>query len=83
MLARIDVTDDQVSKLQAELSGILDHVSAISELDLSEVEPTAHALSVTNSTRADVVTPGLSRDDALTNAPEQRDGCFVIPKFAG
>lgn len=81
MLARLKLTDEQVVKLQGELSGILDHVAAISNLDLADVEPTAHAVDVTNVVRPDVVVPGLSREAALFNAPEQRDGYFLIPRI--
>ena len=55
----------------------------MSKLDLEGVEPTAHAVAVTNVTRPDEVRPGLSRADALLNAPEQQDGAFLIPKFGG
>jgi aspartyl-tRNA(Asn)/glutamyl-tRNA(Gln) amidotransferase subunit C len=82
-LARIALSDDSVSELQAQLSAILEHVDALSKLDLKDVEPTAHAVAVTNVTRADEVRPGLSRADALLNAPEQQDGAFLIPKFGG
>jgi aspartyl-tRNA(Asn)/glutamyl-tRNA(Gln) amidotransferase subunit C len=83
MLARLKLTDDQVTTLQHELSGILTQVEQISSLDLEGVEPTSHAVAVTNVTRPDVITPGLSREDALRNAPEQQDGAFLIPKFGG
>lgn len=80
-LARLAVTDEEVATLTTELSTILDHIDTISELDLSDVEPATHAVAVVNSMREDVVRPGLTREDALLNAPEQRDGAFVIPKF--
>jgi aspartyl-tRNA(Asn)/glutamyl-tRNA(Gln) amidotransferase subunit C len=67
MLARLGLTDEQVARISA--------------LDLSGVEPTAHATAVTNVTRPDVVRPCLSREDALLNAPESQDGAFLIPKF--
>ncbi|HEY5516696.1 MAG TPA: Asp-tRNA(Asn)/Glu-tRNA(Gln) amidotransferase subunit GatC [Coriobacteriia bacterium] len=83
MLARLGLTDEQVSALGGELNSILEQVDRISALDLSDVEPTAHAVPVTNVTRPDVVRPCLSREDALLNAPEQQDGAFLIPKFGG
>jgi len=83
MLARLGLTDEQVSALGGELNSILEQVDRISALDLSDVEPTAHAIPVTNVTRPDVVRPCLSREDALLNAPEQLDGAFLIPKFGG
>ena len=69
MLARLGLTDEQVSALGGELNSILEQVDRISALDLSGVEPTAHAVPVTNVTRPDVVRPCLSREDALLNAP--------------
>ena len=80
-LARLQLTDEQVATLTTELSSILDHVGTISELDLENVQPTAHALAVTNRVRADEARPSLPREVALRNAPEQRDGAFVIPKI--
>lgn len=80
-LARLGLSDSQVTELQVQLSDILEHVDAISKLDLAGVEPTAHAVAVTNVTREDVVRPGLSREDVLRNAPEQQDGAFLIPRF--
>lgn len=81
MLARLKLTDEQIVKLQGELSGILDHVAAISNLDLADVEPTAHAVDVTNVMRADVTWEGLDRETALLNAPDQQDGYFRIPRI--
>lgn len=83
MLARIGLTDDQVARLGTELNDILLQVDRISALDLADVEPTAHAVAVTNVMRADEIRPGLSREDALRNAPQQQDGAFLIPKFGG
>lgn len=83
MLARLGLTDEQVRQLTHELSDILVHVEAIQSLDLDGVEPTTHAAEVVNVTRPDVAKPCLSQDEALANAPEQRDGAFLIPKFGG
>jgi aspartyl-tRNA(Asn)/glutamyl-tRNA(Gln) amidotransferase subunit C len=83
LLSRLRLTDEQVASLGVELNDILLQVDKISSLDLSGVEPTAHAVAVTDVTRPDVIRPGLSREDALLNAPEQQDGAFLIPKFGG
>lgn len=82
-LARLALSDEQVTTLAGELSGILDHVSTIQNLDLDGVPPTAHALDVTNSTRPDEVKPCLSQAEALRNAPEAEGGAFVIPRIVG
>ena len=83
MLARLGLTDEQVAALGIELNDILHQVDRIAALDLSGVEPTAHAVAVTNVARADVERPCLPREAALRNAPEQQDGAFLIPKFGG
>ena len=83
LLARLKLDDGQVTTLQHELSDILVQIEKLSTLDMEGVEPTSHAVAVTNVTRADVIRPGLSREDALRNAPEQQDGAFLIPKFGG
>ncbi|MBS3956156.1 MAG: Asp-tRNA(Asn)/Glu-tRNA(Gln) amidotransferase subunit GatC [Clostridiales bacterium] len=82
-LARLSLTEDQVEWLGHDLNSILDHIGTIQQLELSGVEPTAHALDVVNSTRDDVVRPGLDRDAALRNAPAEEGGAFVIPRIVG
>jgi aspartyl-tRNA(Asn)/glutamyl-tRNA(Gln) amidotransferase subunit C len=82
-LARLGLSDEQVAKLGIELNGILEQVEKIQALDLDGVEPTAHAVAVTNAMRPDAIRPGLSQEEALLNAPEQQDGAFLIPKFGG
>ncbi len=83
MLARLALTDEQVDTLRGELNSILGHIDAIQQLDLADVEPTAHAIPMVNETRADEPRPGLSRELALLNAPESEDGAFVIPAITG
>ena len=82
-LARLALSDDQVTTLQHELSSILGHIDEIQKLDLAGVEPTAHPLHVVNVTRADEPRPGLTQEQALVNAPESAEGAFVIPRIVG
>lgn len=82
-LARLGLSDDQITTLGVELNGILEHVELISALDLDDVEPTAHAVSVTDSVRPDEVRPCLPQERALLNAPDREAGAFRIPKFGG
>ena len=82
-LARIALTDEQVTTLQHELSSILDHIDEIQKLDLADVEPTAHPLDVVNVTRADEPKPGLTQEQAIANAPESSGGAFLIPRIVG
>jgi aspartyl-tRNA(Asn)/glutamyl-tRNA(Gln) amidotransferase subunit C len=83
LLARLELTDEQVARFGEDLNSILGHIDSIQKLDLDGVEPTAHPLEVCNVTRADEVRPGLSHEDALKNAPEAEDGAFVIPQIVG
>jgi aspartyl-tRNA(Asn)/glutamyl-tRNA(Gln) amidotransferase subunit C len=83
LLARVALTDDQVRVLSEQLSSILGHIETIQELDLSDVAPATHAVEMTNAVRPDVVLPGLTQEQALRNAPKQRDGAFVIPRIVG
>jgi len=83
MLARLTLTDEEVTSLQGDLNSILGHIDSIQQLDLASVAPTAHAIPVTNVTREDTVVPGLSREMALMNAPAKQDGAFLIPQITG
>ena len=83
VLARLGLSDEQITLLTGELSGILAHIEKIGELDLSGVEPMAHAVDVKNVTRPDARRPGLTQEEALSNAPESESGAFVIPRIVG
>jgi aspartyl-tRNA(Asn)/glutamyl-tRNA(Gln) amidotransferase subunit C len=83
LLARLSLTDEEIETLRGELNSVLSHIDAIQQLDLSDVEPTAHAVPVVNRMRADVVKAGLDRETALMNAPESEKGAFVIPRIVG
>jgi aspartyl-tRNA(Asn)/glutamyl-tRNA(Gln) amidotransferase subunit C len=78
-LARLDLSESEVETIAAELSGILEHVDRISELDLSSVEPTSHVVALENVFRADEPRPSLPRDRALEPAPDPIDGAFRVP----
>lgn len=80
-LARISLTPDEETKLAAQLGGILGYIEKLKELDITGVEPTAHAVPLVNVTRADEVRPSLSHEDALRNAPAQAGGLFIVPKI--
>jgi aspartyl-tRNA(Asn)/glutamyl-tRNA(Gln) amidotransferase subunit C len=78
-LARLELSEDELEKMAAELSGILDHVDRISALDLEGVEPTSHVIALENVWRADEPDPSLPRDRALESAPDPSDGAFRAP----
>lgn len=77
-LARIDLTPEDVDRFATQLSSILNHFQALAALDTDDVEPTAHPLPLSNVMRNDSVTPSLSQDDALANAPRAEDGYFRV-----
>jgi aspartyl-tRNA(Asn)/glutamyl-tRNA(Gln) amidotransferase subunit C len=78
-LARLELSDEEVEKFAAQLSQILDHAAKVRELDLEGLEPLAHAVDRVNVFREDAAKEGLSREDALANAPEKENGFFKIP----
>jgi aspartyl-tRNA(Asn)/glutamyl-tRNA(Gln) amidotransferase subunit C len=78
-LARLELTDEEVERFTDQLSAILEAVAKVSELDLSDIEPTAHPLDVVNVWAEDEPRPSLSVDDALANAPDRHGGFFKVP----
>ena len=78
-LARLALTEEEIGKFQEQLSAILEAVGKVAELDLSEIEPTAHPLDLSNVWAADEVQPSLPLEDALANAPDSEDGYFRVP----
>jgi aspartyl-tRNA(Asn)/glutamyl-tRNA(Gln) amidotransferase subunit C len=78
-LARLKLTDDEVERIASELSGILEHVEHISELDLDGVEPTSHVIALENVLRPDEPRPSWSRDEVLERAPDPAAGSFRVP----
>lgn len=80
-LARIALTPEEEAKLGAQLGQILTYIEKLNELDVSQVEPTSHAVPLVNVTRPDVVRPGLSQAEALLNAPARANGLFMVPRI--
>jgi aspartyl-tRNA(Asn)/glutamyl-tRNA(Gln) amidotransferase subunit C len=78
-LARLELNDEEVDRMAAELSKVLDHIEAIRELDLEGVPPTSHVVDVVNVLRADEPTPSLPREVILAAAPEPLNDGFGVP----
>jgi aspartyl-tRNA(Asn)/glutamyl-tRNA(Gln) amidotransferase subunit C len=78
-LARLELTDDEVTKFQEQLSAIIDAISKVSELDLSDVPPTAHPLEIANTWAEDEPRPSLPLDEVFANAPDRDDDYFKVP----
>ena len=80
-LARISLTPDEEARVGSQLGDILGYVKKLEELDVSDVEPMAHAVPLENVLRADEVQPSISNEAALANAPKKANGMFVVPKI--
>ena len=78
-LARLELSEDEVTRMTGELSAILDHIEKISALDLDDVPPTSHVVDVPSALRPDEPRPSLPREVALTNAPAVEDEGFSVP----
>ncbi len=80
-LARLALTPEEEAKIGAQLGSILGYIEKLKEVDVSGVEPTAHAFPLVNVTRPDEVQPSLSNEEALRNAPAKANGLFIVPKI--
>jgi aspartyl-tRNA(Asn)/glutamyl-tRNA(Gln) amidotransferase subunit C len=80
-LARLSLSPEEETKIGAQLANVLGYIEKLKEVDVSGVEPTAHAFPLVNVTRRDEVRPSMSQDDALRNAPSQANGLFLVPKI--
>jgi aspartyl-tRNA(Asn)/glutamyl-tRNA(Gln) amidotransferase subunit C len=78
-LARLELSDDEVTTFQEQLSDILDAVSKVSGLDLSDVAPTAHPLEIANAWAEDEPRDSLPLDEVFANAPDRDDDQFRVP----
>jgi aspartyl-tRNA(Asn)/glutamyl-tRNA(Gln) amidotransferase subunit C len=83
VLSRLALDDAHLRRLATQLESILGYVAKIAEVDTSGVEPMAHALPLHNVLREDVVTPSLTVEQVLMNAPETDGPFFKVPKVLG
>ena len=82
-LARLHLDEPQLQRLEGQLESILEYVAKLREVDVTGVEPLAHALPLTNVLREDVVEPSLPLEKVLQNAPESDGPFFKVPKVIG
>ena len=80
-LARLSLSPEEEQKIGAQLGNILGYIEKLREVDVTGVEPTAHAFPLVNVTRPDEVRPSLPHEAALRNAPAQANGLFIVPKI--
>lgn len=82
-LARLGLTDDELARMQEQLSSILGHIAALEALDTAAIPPTAQVITLSNVLRNDVVAPSLPREAVLANAPRQAQGFFEVHAVLG
>ena len=80
-LARLALTPEEEQKIGAQLGHVLGYIEKLKEVDVSNVEPTAHAFPLVNVTRPDETRPSLSNEEAIRNAPAAANGLFMVPKI--
>ncbi|MDQ6631925.1 MAG: Asp-tRNA(Asn)/Glu-tRNA(Gln) amidotransferase subunit GatC [Verrucomicrobiota bacterium] len=80
-LARLSLSSAEEEKIGAQLKNILGYIQKLKELDVREIEPTAHAIPLINVFRDDEIRPSLSNEEALRNAPAKAHGLFLVPKI--
>jgi aspartyl-tRNA(Asn)/glutamyl-tRNA(Gln) amidotransferase subunit C len=82
-LARLDLDEESIDKFAGQIDEILRYVEKLNQVDTKGIKPTSHAISLTNAFRDDEKREPIERGLALANAPEEEDGCFVVPKIVG
>jgi len=82
-LARLHLSEDELDLFTGQLAEVLDHAADVASLDLAGVEPTAHAMAVTNVLRSDETRACLDRDEVLGQAPSVEDHRFRVPRILG
>ena len=80
ILAKLELSDEEQDQAKKDMANLLDYIDTLNELDTSGVEPMSHVFPVNNVFREDVVTNGDDREEILANAPEAKEGAFVVPK---
>ena len=80
-LSRLAVTADELDTFAGQLDVILQAVAHVGEVTAADIPPTSHSVPLTNILRDDVVRPSLSRDDALSGAPDAAEGRFRVPRI--
>lgn len=80
ILAKLELSVEEKEQAKADMGRMLDYIDKLGELDTADVEPMSHVFQVENVFREDVVTNGDERERLLINAPQEKDGMFVVPR---
>jgi aspartyl-tRNA(Asn)/glutamyl-tRNA(Gln) amidotransferase subunit C len=79
-LARLDFQTEETEKFTSQLNDILLYMDKLNEVDTTDMKPVSHAITITNAFREDIVKESLPNDLSLSNAPESKGNCFMVPK---
>jgi aspartyl-tRNA(Asn)/glutamyl-tRNA(Gln) amidotransferase subunit C len=79
-LARLELTGTEIERFAGQIGQILEYMETLERVDTGGVAPTSHAIALTNAFRADETVAHLERESVLANAPQEEDGCFVVPR---
>lgn len=79
-LAKLELNNVEKEKAKKDLGSILEYMDTMNELNTDSIEPMSHVFPIKNVYREDIVTNGPNREILLSNAPKQKDGCFMVPK---
>ena len=80
ILAQLELSDEEKEQAKKDMGSMLDYIDKLNELDTTGVQPMSHVFPVDNVFREDVVTNGDDRDEMLANAPQKKDGTYMVPK---
>jgi aspartyl-tRNA(Asn)/glutamyl-tRNA(Gln) amidotransferase subunit C len=80
-LARLSLSPEEAQKYGAQLGQVLGYIEKLKEVDVTGIEPTAHAFPLINVTRPDELRPSLDHEEAMRNAPAKANGLFIVPKI--
>lgn len=80
ILAKLELSDEEKKQAKSDMGRMLDYIDKLGELDTTGVEPMSHVFPVQNVFRENVVTNSDTREELLANAPEQKDGMFMVPR---
>ena len=80
ILAKLELSEEEKEQAKKDMGSMLDYIDKLNELDTQGVEPMSHVFPVNNVFREDVVTNGDAREQMLANAPQKKDGTYMVPK---
>lgn len=80
ILAKLELSDEEREQAKSDMGRMLDYIDKLGELDTADVEPMSHVFPLQNVFREDVVINGDDRERLLSNAPQEKDGMFMVPR---